>query len=375
MTRSSGAAALAVLGGGPRGAHLAGLAARAGFAVHLLEPDPFAAARAADTLTRAGLALPVLGDAAGLPGMQLALEAEAGQGMARAEVLAAAMATLPAGTVLVTTAPDPDFAALAARLPAPGLVAGLDLYMERPGVRLAEVLEAPGAAPEATAAAEALARALGRVPLRVVGGQGAGASLRAAARGAALWLAASGAVPAEADAALVDWGYALGPFAADDLAGLDLVAPAQPLPGAPGKVLPRMLAEGRLGKKAAVGWYRYPGGGGAVADPLIEDLLAEEAHFARHPRRTFAAEEIVARVTAAQVAAATRLLAAGATAAPEMLDRISVAGCGFPAARGGIVAWARREAGELRAALARFGPDAPSVWEVPSGALDRLLDA
>lgn len=371
----SGAPALAVLGGGPRGAHLAALAARAGFAVHLLEPDPFAAARATEALARAGLVLPVHGDAAGLPHVQLALEGEAGTGAARADALAGAMAALPAFTPLVTTAPEPDFPLLAARLAAPGLVAGLDLYLERPEATLAEVLEAPGAAPEAADAAEALAKALGRMPLRVAGGQGAGACLRATTRGATLWLAASGAVPAEVDAALVDWGYVMGPFEADDLAGLDLAMPAQPLPGAPGKVLPRMLAEGRLGKKAGVGWYRYPGGGGAVADPLIEDLLAEEARFARHPRRAFAAEEIVSRVTAAQAVAAARLLATGAVAAPEMLDRISLAACGFPAARGGIAAWAQGEAGALRAALARFGRDAPSVWGLPAGVLDRLPGA
>ncbi len=165
----------------------------------------------------------------------------------------------------------------------------------------------------------------------------------------------------------------MGPFEADDLAGLDLVGPARPLRGAPGKILTRMLAEGRLGKKAGVGWFRYPGGGGAVADPLIEDLLAEEARFARHARRAFEAGEIIARVTAAEAVAAARLLAGGAIAGPDVLNRISVAACGFPEQRGGIVAWARAEARVLRAALVRFGVDAPEVWGLPAGVLDRLL--
>ncbi|MFK5997198.1 MAG: 3-hydroxyacyl-CoA dehydrogenase family protein [Rhodobacterales bacterium] len=47
----------------------------------------------------------------------------------------------------------------------------------------------------------------------------------------------------------------------------------------------RMVEEGRLGKKSGVGWYRYPGGGGAVIDPLLEDMIIEESYFAKVSRR------------------------------------------------------------------------------------------
>ncbi len=39
-----------------------------------------------------------------------------------------------------------------------------------------------------------------------------------------------------------------------------------------------------MGKIGGVGHYRYPGGGGAVIDPLIEDLILEEAYFAKQIR-------------------------------------------------------------------------------------------
>lgn len=101
--------------------------------------------------------------------------------------------------------------------------------------------------------------------------------------------------PWELDEALVDWGYRLGPCAAQDLAGLDGVLAARG-GDAPTPILPRMVAEGRLGKKGGWGYYRYPGGGGAVIDPLIEDLIREEAWFAKHPRRDLEGPALVAQL-------------------------------------------------------------------------------
>ena len=103
----------------------------------------------------------------------------------------------------------------------------------------------------------------------------------------AFWLACDALIwrhcaPWELDDALVAWGYGLGPCAAQDLVGLDAVLASRQGAGSP--VLRRMVAEGRQGKSAGWGFYRYPGGGGAVVDPLIEDLINEEAWFARMDR-------------------------------------------------------------------------------------------
>lgn len=103
--------------------------------------------------------------------------------------------------------------------------------------------------------------------------------------------------PWEFDDALTAWGYGLGPCAAQDLVGLDVVLRARTTPATP--VLPRMVSEGRLGRKVGWGYYRYPGGGGAVADPLIEDLIHEEAHFAGQVREELDAAALVERLHAA----------------------------------------------------------------------------
>ncbi|WP_299555197.1 3-hydroxyacyl-CoA dehydrogenase family protein [uncultured Tateyamaria sp.] len=101
--------------------------------------------------------------------------------------------------------------------------------------------------------------------------------------------------PWELDEALVAWGYGLGPCETQDLVGLDAVLRARNgVDVTP--VLSRMVAEGRLGKRFGWGYYRYPGGGGAVIDPLFEDLICEEAWFAKEPRTEVTGDALVMRL-------------------------------------------------------------------------------
>lgn len=116
----------------------------------------------------------------------------------------------------------------------------------------------------------------------------------------AFWQACEGMLmdhtnPWELDDALVAWGYAMGPCEAQDLVGLDAVLAGR-AGSDPAPILGRMVAEGRLGKKAGWGYYRYPGGGGAVIDPLIEDLIREESHFAKRKRADLEGVDIVHRL-------------------------------------------------------------------------------
>lgn len=115
--------------------------------------------------------------------------------------------------------------------------------------------------------------------------------------------------PWELDEALTAWGYAVGPCEAQDLIGLEPVLirqPARPVP-----ILPRMVAEGRMGKIGGVGYYRYPGGGGAVIDPLIEDLIREEAWFAKVARVECADDFLVEQMNDALNGAVRTLMTHG----------------------------------------------------------------
>lgn len=104
--------------------------------------------------------------------------------------------------------------------------------------------------------------------------------------------------PWELDEALTAVGFEIGPCEAQDLVGLEKVLLRRRTMGGPETILARMVAEGRQGKGAGWGYYRYPGGGGAVIDPLLEDLIDEEAHFAGHDRPDITDDEIVVRMRA-----------------------------------------------------------------------------
>jgi len=149
----------------------------------------------------------------------------------------------------------------------------------------------------------------------------------------------TGSTPWEVDEAMVGFGFAMGPFESEDIVGLDVTR--LPDEGAsPGRSVPlarRMLELGKLGRKSGAGWYRYPGGGGKVEDPIVADLALEEARFAGLDRDDYDAGQIVERIVLAMIAAAGTLLDDGTTRDAERIDAVSVGGTGFPSARGGLV--------------------------------------
>ena len=190
-----------------------------------------------------------------------------------------------------------------------------------------------------------------------------------------------GSTPWDVDEAMVEFGYEMGPYEAQDIAGLD-VAYAKRKRQAPNRdpnrryipISDRMVEEGRLGRKAAVGWYRYPGGGGKVVDPLIEDLVREEAWFAKVTRREFSHDEIRTRLVCAMVNEAAGILDEGIAATADDIDLVTIHGCGFPRERGGLMFYADQiGAAALLKQIEAFAEEDPVAWK-PSPLLKRLAE-
>lgn len=224
--------------------------------VCLVEADVHDAARMRGLLARAGLAV------------RVTTERLAGD----VQVLDAGAPPLPSAPLVLH---------LAGGVPGAGR-AVIDL--STPELALAEVLD--GSDP----AALALLADLG-VPVLIVPAFLA-PPLLARIEAAAEALVFDGSTPWEVDATAETAGFTLGPCVAMDERGLSRRARALPL-------VNRMVDEGRHGRAAGVGWYRYPGGGGRVIDPLIEDMAREEAHFAGQAPRPVPPDEIRARLRAA----------------------------------------------------------------------------
>jgi len=166
-----------------------------------------------------------------------------------------------------------------------------------------------------------------------------------------------------------------------DLSGLDIAHANRKRQAAsrdgsrrPNPIADRLVAEGRLGKKTGVGWYRYPGDGGAVVDPRVEDVITEEAAAAKIKRREFSANEIRKRLVAAIVNEAADILHEGIASKPSDIDLVLVHGYGFPRWRGGPMTYA--DSVGLKTILAdfeRFAVEDPVAWSV-SPLLRRLIE-
>lgn len=137
-----------------------------------------------------------------------------------------------------------------------------------------------------------------------------------------------GSSPIEVDAALCAEGFAFGPFAAQDRAGVDRVLAARrriDVGNTETGLMARAVAEGRLGRAVGVGWFRYPGDTGLVEDPLIEDMAAEEARFAGIKQTFPDARQIVS-----EVRTALRDAAACIDLRPDDVNLVAQAALGLP---------------------------------------------
>ncbi|TDK46189.1 3-hydroxyacyl-CoA dehydrogenase family protein [Antarcticimicrobium luteum] len=362
-----------IVGAGPAGVTAAQLLMRAGYDVALAEPDADTARRMRDMLAQAGLDLSVTDGPGDPAGAALTIEALEDEPEQRAPVLAHLAGRCPAEGLLLSTA----LSGLSGR------IIGFRLYTPAHLRKLVEIAPGPDAAEVQIAAAFALAGALGRHAVRAPHDRPSiGTRLMRRLYEAADTLLIEGAIPHELDEAMVGFGWDIGVYEAQDLIGLAIAyadRKAQAETRDPNRryipIQDRMVEEGRLGKAAGVGWYRYPGGGGAVIDPLVEDLVREEAWFAGVTPRAFTAAELQQRLVLALIHEGALMLADGTAVSARDIDTVSLAGLGFPARLGGVMAWAdARGAVWVADALARLAIEDAAVWTPPDPILECAAD-
>lgn len=202
------------------------------------------------------------------------------------------------------------------------------------------------------------------------------------------FLVLEGANPEQIDAALKEFGFAMGPCAMADLAGIDVRChvldalraedrtPDDPRYGAIAKAL---AAEGRLGQKTKAGYFDY-GDDGRTPMPSIATLSIRDrvaGDLGVRPRE-ISDEEIVERCLLPVINEAAKELDEGIVDGVGSVDLIWLYGYGFPADNGGPVYEARLRGFEaITEALQRFQKDdgdfAETYW-APSPALARLFD-
>jgi 3-hydroxyacyl-CoA dehydrogenase len=230
----------------------------------------------------------------------------------------------------------------------PEAVIGTHFFSPANVMRLLEIVRGKASGKEVINTCMQLSKKIGKIGVLVGNCRGfVGNRMFAPYRREAQFLAEEGAAVEAVDAAMYEYGMAMGPMAVGDLAGLDVGWRIRKefkhleKPGVRQPLAEDKLCEmGRYGQKTGAGWYKYDENRRAIPDPGVAKLLgqwASEAGIKQHP---IAKEEIVDRCLYALVNEGARILEEGFALRSVDIDIIYLNGYGFPAHRGGPMFYA-----------------------------------
>ncbi len=247
-------------------------------------------------------------------------------------------------------------------------------------MRLVEIVRGKATSPETLATAMAVAKRLGKVGVVVGNCEGfVGNRMMFPYMYEAQFLVEDGATPEQVDRALTDFGMAMGIFAVDDMAGLDVAwRVRQELkqfskPGDRKPLVADTLCEmGRFGQKTGKGWYVYGDDRKAAPDPEVLALIERAASAAGIRRRPITNEEIIERTIYALINEGARVLDEGFASRAADIDVVYTNGYGFPAWRGGPMFYADRVGlAKVYERVSAFHRELGQRWE-PAPLLARL---
>src|SRR5688572_17745969 len=252
--------------------------------------------------------------------------------------------------ILATNTSTLDIDQIAAVTSRPAQAIGLHFFSPANVMRLLEIVRGAATSPATIATALAFAKRLGKVGVVVGNAPGfVGNRMMFPYMYEAQFLVEEGATPEQVDRALTDFGMAMGIFAVDDMAGIDVAwrirqelghfqDPSERRP----LVADRLCERGRYGQKTGRGWYRYDEQRKASPDAEVIDLIRSTAREAGIPQRSLDDREIVERCLYALINEGARIVADGSAQRASDIDVIYTNGYGFPAWRGGPMFYADR---------------------------------
>jgi 3-hydroxyacyl-CoA dehydrogenase len=284
--------------------------------------------------------------------------------------------------VLATNTSTLDVDAIAGATSRADSVIGLHFFSPAYVMRLLEIVRGRGTGGTVIATSLAFAKRIGKVPVVVGNGFGfVGNRMMFPYMYEAQFMVEEGATPEQVDRALTDFGMAMGIFAVDDMAGIDVAWRIRQEFGPPGGpdaraplVADKLYELGRYGQKKGLGWYRYDENRKAIPDPAVIDLIRTTAAAAGIPQRTFTDREIVDRCIYALVNEGARIIEDGTASRGSDIDVIYANGYGFPSWRGGPMFYADRVGlAAVHARIVEFHEEFGSRW-APAPLLARLAE-
>ncbi|HEX3865175.1 MAG TPA: fatty acid oxidation complex subunit alpha FadJ [Gemmatimonadaceae bacterium] len=346
---------LGVLGAGFMGAGIASIAAQQGTSVRLKDTDTariakgFVAIRSVlqERLSRRQITLLQLDDMmslvggttdySGFSGVDLAIEAVFEDLELKQRVLREVEPAIDPLAVYASNTSTIPISRIAEAAMHPERVLGMHFFSPVHRMPLLEVIVTPRTAAEAAVTAVAYGKKLGKTVIVVNDGPGFYTTrILSAYMNEAGRLLDDGASIEAIDAALVDFGFPVGPITLLDEVGIDVggkvglvLSEAFGARMSPSEAMRRIVLDGRTGRKGGKGFYQYdPTGKKGDVDPTVYQLIGGQ-------RRELATDEIVERCVWALVNEAALCLQEGVLRSPRDGDIGAVFGIGFPPFRGG----------------------------------------
>ncbi len=266
------------------------------------------------------------------------------EGMAlKKEVFAELDRVCKRGAILASNTSTLNIDEIAASTSRPESVIGTHFFSPANVMRLLELVRGQKSSKEVIATCMQLAKKIGKVAVLVGNCRGfVGNRMFLPYIREAQFLVEEGASPEAVDAALTEWGMAMGPLAVGDLGGLDVAWRIRKefrhleKPGARQPYVEDKLCEmGRFGQKTGSGWYKYDAERKATPNPEVAELVKKWNAESGIPQRQISAQEIVEREVYMLVNEGAWILEEGYALRAGDIDTIYLNGYGFPGFRGG----------------------------------------
>jgi 3-hydroxyacyl-CoA dehydrogenase len=255
------------------------------------------------------------------------------------------------GGILATNTSTLDINLIAAVTQRPKDVVGLHFFSPANVMRLLEIVRTDTTGADVVATAFVLAKklkkigVLSKVCFGFIGNRMMDPYAREAER-----LTLEGALPSDVDAALEDFGMAMGILAVFDMAGIDVGVKArrahperQPQDDSTFYAASQVLFDHNwLGQKSGKGYYRYEAGSRERLqhDEALKLLAAEGKKLGIARSTPISREEIIERCIYSMINEGARILEEGVALRPGDIDVVYTSGYGFPRSRGGPMFYA-----------------------------------
>ena len=292
-------------------------------------------------------------------------------------------ATMKPDAILATNTSTLDVDEIAAVTKRPEMVIGTHFFSPANVMKLLEVVRGVRTKKEVIATVIKLGKTIKKVPVLVGVCDGfVGNRMLARYSKQSYQMVLEGAQPQDVDKAMFDFGFAMGPFAMGDLAGLDVgwrIRKRRAAENADIKddagIDDQICEMGRFGQKTNAGWYRYePGSRVPIPDPEIEQLITKYCEERQIQRRSIDQQEIIERCIYALVNEGAKILEEGMALRASDIDVIYSNGYGFPRYRAGPMLYADMVGlDKVYDAVCRYHEQYGEIWE-PAPLLKRLAE-